>query len=91
MASATEERDLLPTNVKPIHYTLELEPDLTTFITHGSVTIELDVLEDSSEIGIHLAEIEVLNVELKRGAQSLKPESSKYVRFIIGSSGSDQR
>lgn len=34
------QHDVLPTNVKPIHYDLTLEPNLTTFDYEGTVTIE---------------------------------------------------
>ena len=33
-------RDVLPTNVKPVHYDLTLEPNLETFKFQGEVTIE---------------------------------------------------
>lgn len=37
---STEERQVLPTNVKPLHYELTLKPDLETFVFHGKVKIE---------------------------------------------------
>lgn len=36
----TKSREVLPTNVKPIHYDLTLEPDFEKFTYEGSVTIE---------------------------------------------------
>lgn len=33
-------RVLLPTNVKPLHYDLTLEPDFATFTYEGTVVIE---------------------------------------------------
>ena len=33
-------RELLPTNVKPIHYDLTLEPDFEKFSYEGTVIIE---------------------------------------------------
>jgi len=36
----TQAREVLPTNVKPVHYNLTLEPDFETFTYEGSVTIE---------------------------------------------------
>lgn len=35
-------REILPTNVKPLHYTLTLEPDFEKFTYEGTVTIEYD-------------------------------------------------
>jgi len=39
-ASSAPKREVLPTNVKPLHYDLTLEPDLEKFTYNGSVTIE---------------------------------------------------
>ena len=36
----TKSREVLPTNVKPLHYDLTLEPDLEKFVYEGSVIIE---------------------------------------------------
>lgn len=33
-------REVLPTNVKPVHYDLTLEPDFDKFTYTGTVTIE---------------------------------------------------
>lgn len=37
---ASKGRELLPANVKPIHYALTLEPNFDTCTYDGSVTIE---------------------------------------------------
>jgi hypothetical protein len=36
----TSERQILPTNVKPVHYDLTLQPDLETFVFQGHAKIE---------------------------------------------------
>lgn len=36
----THGREVLPTNVKPLHYNLTLEPDFETFTYEGNVVIE---------------------------------------------------
>ena len=36
----TKGREILPANVKPTHYDLTLEPDLTKFVYDGKVVIE---------------------------------------------------
>jgi aminopeptidase 2 len=36
----TQAREVLPTNVKPVHYDLTLEPDFSTFAYEGTVIIE---------------------------------------------------
>ena len=39
-AMATQGREVLPTNVKPLHYNLTLEPDFEKFTFEGKVIIE---------------------------------------------------
>lgn len=34
------ERDILPTNVRPLHYDLTIDPDFSTFLFQGTVHIE---------------------------------------------------
>lgn len=53
------ERDLLPTNVIPRHYQLQLEPDFGNFTFNGKVVIDLDVTEDSSSVTLHTLEIDI--------------------------------
>ena len=36
----THGREVLPTNVKPLHYDLTLEPDFENFTYNGKVVIE---------------------------------------------------
>lgn len=38
--SIAANREVLPTNVKPLHYDLTLEPDLEKFTFEGTVVIE---------------------------------------------------
>ena len=38
--SVQAHREVLPTNVKPLHYALTLEPDFEKFIYSGKVAIE---------------------------------------------------
>lgn len=35
-----DKREVLPTNVKPLHYDLTLEPDFEKFTYNGTVVIE---------------------------------------------------
>ena len=39
-AALTQGREVLPTNVKPLHYDLTLEPDFEKFTYEGTVVIE---------------------------------------------------
>jgi aminopeptidase 2 len=36
----TQGREVLPTNVKPLHYDVELEPNFKDFTFEGTVSIE---------------------------------------------------
>ncbi|KAJ8611907.1 hypothetical protein MRB53_037703 [Persea americana] len=52
-------REVLPTNVKPLHYDLTLEPHLDTFKFDGSVKIDLDVVEDTTSISLNTLELDI--------------------------------
>lgn len=60
-------REVLPTNVRPTHYDLSLEPDLEAFTYTGSVVIDLDVLEDTSSITLNTIDITVKHAKLRTG------------------------
>lgn len=81
MSFTSKEKEILPKNVRPLHYAIELAPDLTSFLTDGTVVIDLEVLEDSPKICINANQIKISDVELKRDDESpsLKPTSSRYV------------
>ncbi|KAH3667298.1 hypothetical protein OGAPHI_002947 [Ogataea philodendri] len=66
-------RQVLPTNVKPVHYDVSLKPDLTTFKFDGEVAIDLKVQETSDFIELHALEIEFLEVQLKTSGGEYKP------------------
>lgn len=55
----TQAREVLPTNVKPIHYDLTLEPNFSNFSYQGTVVIDLEVKEDTSSISLNSLEIDV--------------------------------
>ena len=40
LSNAMLERDILPTNVKPVHYDLSITPDMTNFVYDGLVSIQ---------------------------------------------------
>jgi aminopeptidase 2 len=47
----TQGREVLPTNVKPLHYHLTLEPNLKTFEYKGKVVIEYVFMNSRSRCG----------------------------------------
>ncbi|KAE8452625.1 hypothetical protein EG329_013884 [Mollisiaceae sp. DMI_Dod_QoI] len=63
--SIEEEREILPKNVRPIHYDLRFEPHLeegTEF--DGSGLIDLEVLEDTSSITVNALDLKIITLEV---------------------------
>jgi aminopeptidase 2 len=71
-STASPARDLLPANVVPRHYDVTIEPDLEKFTFEGSVTIDLDVAEDSTKISIHTLELDLHKVSVSSGGAKLR-------------------
>ncbi|KAK3677564.1 Aminopeptidase 2 mitochondrial [Recurvomyces mirabilis] len=64
-------REVLPKNVKPLHYDLTLEPNFETFKYHGTVTIELDVLEDTKFVSLNTYDIEIKETKFTAGDRTI--------------------
>ncbi|EEH18147.2 hypothetical protein PABG_00710 [Paracoccidioides brasiliensis Pb03] len=58
-ATAVADRQVLPTNVKPLHYDLTLEPDFNNFTFEGTVIIDLDAVEDTNSISLNATGITI--------------------------------
>ncbi|PGH30025.1 aminopeptidase 2 [[Emmonsia] crescens] len=58
-ATALAGREILPTNVKPLHYDLTLEPDFEKFTYKGTVVIDLDTVEDTNSISLNSTDIDI--------------------------------
>ncbi|QPG75733.1 hypothetical protein FOA43_003093 [Brettanomyces nanus] len=65
--SSDSGRQLLPTNVKPLHYYLTLEPLFDRFKFNGQEVIDLEVQDDSDSITLHTLEIDILDTSLTTG------------------------
>ena len=52
-------RIVLPTNVCPKHYDVQLEPDFDKFTFDGKVTIDLEVAKDSTSISLNTVDIKI--------------------------------
>ncbi|KAF2435026.1 hypothetical protein EJ08DRAFT_645952 [Tothia fuscella] len=63
----TQGREILPTNVKPIHYHLTLEPNLETFEYTGKVVIDLDVVEETSSISLNTLDLKIHSTKISSG------------------------
>lgn len=59
MCSSTPQREVLPTNVKPLRYDLTLEPFFDTFKFDGDLTIDLAVNQKSTSITLNALELEI--------------------------------
>ncbi|KAL6453598.1 APE2 Aminopeptidase 2 [Candida maltosa Xu316] len=58
------DREVLPTNVKPLHYDLTLEPFFDTFTFDGEETIEFQVNERTNYITLNIFEIKIHEVKI---------------------------
>lgn len=61
-------REVLPKNVKPLHYNLTLEPNFETFKYDGTVEIELDVVEDTTSISVNSLDIDIKETKITSGS-----------------------
>lgn len=71
----------LPTTVKPLHYTVEIEPDLdpAKLTFRGKVTIDLVVLEDTNTLVLHSLDLKLSDISLKRHTNAaIRPTSVKF-------------
>ncbi len=55
----------LPTNVRPEHYRVTLEPDLEAFTFTGRESVEVSVQEATAEIVLNAAELSVLSARVE--------------------------
>jgi len=65
----TKGREVLPANVKPVHYDLTLEPDFANFTYQGTVTIDLDVVDDTTSIALNTNELKNHSTKVTAGQQ----------------------
>ena len=64
-------REVLPKNVKPKHYDLTLEPNFETFKYEGTVSIELDVIEDTKSILLNTLELDIHETKITAGSNTI--------------------
>ncbi|KAI8320932.1 aminopeptidase [Martensiomyces pterosporus] len=82
--NAIEERELLPTNVTPVHYDLLLAPDLDALTYTGQVSIKVRINESTDKIVLHSNELEIEGAVLSstdlQPAESLTASSITLVK-----------
>jgi aminopeptidase 2 len=64
-------REVLPKNVKPVHYDLTLEPDFEKFTYEGTVSIDLDVAEDTTSISLNTNELTIHSAQVSDGDKTI--------------------
>ena len=64
---------LLPENVRPIHYDIELKPDLEKFTFAGEENIVVMVLKPTSKITLHAVDLKIHSAEAFGEFASFKP------------------
>ncbi|KAL8690648.1 MAG: hypothetical protein Q9224_004361, partial [Gallowayella concinna] len=64
-------REVLPSNVKPIHYRLTLEPNFEKFTYEGEVVIDLDVKEDTTSISLNTLELDIHSTRISVGGNEI--------------------
>lgn len=57
---------LLPENVEPVHYYIELKPDLEKFTFSGLTVVDLKVNKATSQITLHAVDLEILRAEFEQ-------------------------
>ncbi|CAF9915598.1 Aminopeptidase 2 mitochondrial [Imshaugia aleurites] len=62
--NAGADREVLPTNVKPLHYDLTLEPNFEKFSYEGTVVIDLDVKEDTTSISLNTLKVDIHSTKI---------------------------
>ncbi|KAH8149022.1 uncharacterized protein LAJ45_06998 [Morchella importuna] len=75
-------REVLPDNVKPTNYALELEPDLEKFTFEGTVAIALDVVKDSTTVAVNDVDIEIQSAKLEYNGQEYTPVNVEHTDDI---------
>ena len=70
----TKGRQVLPTNVKPLHYDVTLEPDFEKFTYRGNVIIDLEVKDASKSISLNTLEIDIHSTRITQGSSSISSD-----------------
>lgn len=84
MCSSVPQREVLPTNVKPVRYDLTLEPHFDSFTFSGSLTIDLAVNADSDSITLNCLEIDIHSASVDgQPAQVALDEAAQTATFTL--------
>ncbi|MCI0791776.1 MAG: hypothetical protein J4O02_08405, partial [Chloroflexi bacterium] len=69
---------LVPTNVKPLRYQLELEPDLQQLSFKGRESVSIEILEPTTTVTMNSVEIDVQSCALTANGRSIPAQKISY-------------
>ncbi|KAI8059621.1 peptidase family M1-domain-containing protein [Gongronella butleri] len=78
MSSSSVERQVLPSNVKPTHYDVWLNPDLETFVFDGRVKITVQGVQATKVITLNSNEIKIHSATLLLAGKELASTDISY-------------
>ncbi len=61
---------LLPTTVRPVKYTLKLQPDLAQFTFKGEENVDIEVAESTSEIVVNAVDLKISSATVHAGGSA---------------------
>ena len=83
MAESSVNPYRLPRGVAPRRYELRLEPDLEAFTFAGSVGVDIEVVESTSEIVLNAAELEISGGDLDGAALAGVDYDEEHERAVL--------
>jgi puromycin-sensitive aminopeptidase len=72
---ATVATSLLPAEIRPVRYQISLSPNLTAFTFAGEETIDIEVIQPTSQIVLNAAELEIQEAYLLRDGQRIPAQA----------------
>ncbi|CAB4252380.1 similar to Saccharomyces cerevisiae YHR047C AAP1 Arginine/alanine aminopeptidase, overproduction stimulates glycogen accumulation [Maudiozyma barnettii] len=73
------DREILPTNVTPLHYYLSFEPDFSTFKFNGKTSIDLKVNDKTNDvITLNAVELDIHEVTIDGKDESIKATKIEF-------------
>ncbi len=72
------EHETLLKNVRPINYRLTLEPDMSTFKTHGEETVAMEVNEPTDALTLNASKLAIEEASLVVGKKRLVAEKIEF-------------
>src|SRR3989344_34921 len=57
---------ILPKEVKPVRYNLELTPNFKDLTFNGNVVIDLDIIKDTKGIKLNAQDLDIIKAELRQ-------------------------